>query len=266
MIPLEMPEHIKAIEVLNSYVRSDSARQPSYSTPTKAIYWLKSEAIRWADQHLTCQHETVRIMVTCRGCSGAGKYVDSYGHTWPHCHACGSTGRHYLYFVETRIQCGPTWHTPWIKFYVPGKQPPFELFRVELDWQPNQKGHDLSPDELARNLNIVESFWTKRPDDYWTDWGGPFNHFNYKLYVGATPNRCSFCGLEAPEDEGWRVIGSFGVSRGRIQWQDHACHECEDKRKNGLRSIFEQFPVPQSLTSFPNIQLWMERNNVAVPA
>jgi|SRR5579872_2930358 len=252
--PSPMPEHILAIDRLNSWVRSESYRKGHWhSSPFYAIYWLKGQAIEWADNNLTCQHEHIRAMVVCRGCSGTGKYYDSNGYTWPHCRACSSTGRHSLMFVETRIQNGPTWHIPHQKFFRGYGKPsiPWELARVAEDWKPNQVGRDMTVDEVARDLNTAEMYFTKRPHVHETDWGER-NDFAYKLYVGNTGKVCAFCGDNAEQC-------GYGVSFGRISWTDYACKKCAEPYP-GVE-IFSRFPLPIKLIDFPNIQAWIARNS-----
>src|SRR5690242_8277276 len=222
----EVPESIWAMDRLNSWIRSNSFRAHNFASPRHAIYWLKGEALTWAHQNLSCLHSSVRVTTQCRDCDGTGCYTDSYGTTFPHCRACGSCGQVSLTFVQSFIQGGPVWHTPWNKFWlrgIYGQHPNYYLARViDGEWTVNQVGRDLTPDEIARDLNTVEQFWQKRPDPYYTDWGGPFDDFKFTLYAGATPREtCSLCGN--PNDSGC----GCRVTRFPIEWTDHACKRCE---------------------------------------
>ena len=249
----EIPEALFAMDRLNSWLRSDSAKRGW--PPTRAVYFLKREAIEWADANLSCFHSSVTTATTCRGCRGTGKYTDSYGEKWPHCRACGSTGRVALLFVQTVIvEAGLTWHTPWMKFYIRGlhKHPPHDLNRLLFDeWSVNQKGREMTPDEVARDLNTVETFWTNRPSEYHTDWGGPFDDFKYAIFVGETPQKCSLCG-DASEPYGYRV------RRGFVEWTDHACKSCGNPSS---RTAFDRFPVPNYLIT-ENVQKFIERRRL----
>ena len=113
-----IPEPIWAMDRLNSWLRSPSAKRAACGSLYRAIYFLKSEAIQWADTNFECFHSAVKVRTKCRECAGTGRYVDSYGHEWPHCRACDSRGSLALEFVQTIIRCGPVWHTPWLKFCV----------------------------------------------------------------------------------------------------------------------------------------------------
>lgn len=261
---IEVPEPIWAMDRLNSWLRSASARRPACGSPYRAIYFLKREAIQWADTNLDCLHSVVKVKTKCRACGGTGRYVDSYGHEWPHCRDCSSRGTLALEFVQTIIRGGPVWHTPWIKFGVyRGPRysgyylhPPYRLARwVDDEWSVNQAGRNLEPEEVACDLNTIEGFWTNRPGAYYTDYGGPFDDFKYKLYVGETDRSvCSLCG--DPSDESY----SYGVSRGCIQWTDHSCRHCGNLYHNSAK-IFELFPIPKVLIESGHIRRFIERRS-----
>lgn len=260
----EIPEPIWAMDRLNSWLRSPSAHRGGYSTPYRAIYFLKREAIEWADANLECLHSAVKVKAKCRDCGGTGKYTDSYGYEWPHCRACSNRGSLALEFVQTIIRGGPVWHTPWLKFYVYRGQRysgyrlsiPLGLVRgADEEWSVYQAGRDMTPEEVARDLNTIEGFWTKRPAPYYTDYGGPFDDFKYKLYVGATdPSRCSLCGSFS--EEPYR----YGVSRSCIEWSDHACKVCANLYKHSAK-VFDLFPIPQPLLRSSHIQRFIERRS-----
>ena len=261
---IEIPESIWAMDRLNSWLRSPSARRGLYGSPYRAIYFLKREAIQWADANLACFHSAVKVKAKCRDCSGTGRYVDSYGYEWPHCRACDNRGSLSLEFVQTIIRGGPVWHTPWLKFCVHRGRPhtshfvnvPRDLIRwVDDEWSVHQLGRDLTPEEVARDLNTIEGFWTNRPRPYYTDYGGPFDDFKYKLYVGTTdPSVCSLCGDRANENY------TYGVSRGCIQWSDHACKTCGNLHRNSVK-IFELFSTPKILLRSEHVHQFIERHS-----
>jgi hypothetical protein len=245
----EIPEVIHAVSRLNSWIRSDSAR--GHFAPARAIYFLKGQAIEWADENLKCLHSTVKVATTCRGCGGTGKYCDTHGHTWPHCRACSSRGRLALLFVQTAIGGGPIWHTPWLKFHVrrDGANPHYALARWAEGWTVNEPGHDMEPWEVARDLNLAETTFTKRPGWYSTDWGG-CNDFHYSLYIGSTPaDVCSLCGGVADVKHG------YGVTRRPIHWTDHACNVCSIM----YGDVFKAFSMPRQLIDNEHIQKFIER-------
>jgi hypothetical protein len=218
-----MPEFINATSRLNSWLRSKSARH--HGAPSRAIYWLKRQAISWADANLHCLHSTVKVAVECRGCHGTGRYVDSYGHTWPHCRACGSHGRLSLLFVQTAIGGGPTWHTPWIKFWIRGRNvhPHYALARWVDGWTVNEPGHDMEPWEVARDLNLLETTFTERPGwEYHDEWGDT-NDFHYSLYIGSTPkNLCALCRrIEGPFE-------AYGITHSPVSFTAHVCRKCTE--------------------------------------
>ena len=253
----EIPESIWAMSRLNSWIRSASYRRQSYGGPRNAIYFLKRQAIQWADENLSCLHSTVQTITKCRGCAGTGRYVDSRGYEFDHCRACNNQGTLSLLFVQTAIAQGPIWHTPWLKFWIHDKKnPPYNLARwVDGDWSVNQAGQDRTSAEVAGDLNTVESFWTDRKGA-WTssDWG-TFWHFDYRLWVGETENRCAFCGNAS--DVGY----NYCVARRTIQWTDHACKSCDAKQK-GTGDIYKNFPVPMHLIADPRIVHWMGAHSV----
>jgi hypothetical protein len=250
---IDLPESMLAMSRLNSWVRSPSFR--SFGGPRNAIYFLKRQALDWADSHFRCLHSTVITLTTCRGCAGTGKYTDSYGHTFDHCRACSNRGTLSLLFVQTLIEDKMVWHTPWMKFYIRGKSasPPYNLARWTDDWKVNEPGKDLTPAEAARDLNTVECFWPDRQGAWTSNDFGMFFHFDYRLHVGATERKCTFCGST-------EVQGSFGVTRETVQWSDHCCRSCESIVRGTHGNVFDAFPLPWHLLRDPQIELWMARH------
>jgi len=256
----EIPEFIHAMSRLNSWLRSPDAKG-LHHTPARAIYFLKREAIEWADQNLHCLHSTVIVGgVSCRACGGTGKYTDSYGTEFPHCRACSSRGSLSLLFVQTAIGGGPVWHTPYLKFYIRHRTANvcWLLKRWAEGWTVNEPGHSMKPWEVARDLNLLETTLTRRPGWYSTDWG-TFNDFNYSLYLGATPaDVCSFCGEKAPPNYGNFL--AYAVTRKGISWTDHACTNCELHWGRSSAAIFSKFPIPVVLVDNLHIVSFIERH------
>jgi len=242
-----IPEFIWAVSRLNSWSRSQGARD-NFHSPTAAIYFLKREAIEWAHENLACLHSTVIAGVVCRACGGTGNYVDSYGYDWQHCRACSSRGRRSLLFVQTAIGGGPIWHTPWMKFYVRrGGSPHWQLARWVEGWNVNEPGIEMEPWEVARDLNLVETTFTKRPGWYSTDWG-TFNNFHYSLYLGDAKKVCEFCGSR-------EKLSACRVFRRPLSWTAYACIVCSKTRAK----LFDEFTIPRELVDNPHIQKFVER-------
>ncbi|HVI10200.1 MAG TPA: hypothetical protein VND65_18060 [Candidatus Binatia bacterium] len=252
--PSQVPEFIHAVSRLNSWLRSPSSKRNF--APARAIYFLKREAISWADAHLSCLHSTVKVAVECRGCHGTGKYTDSYGHIWPWCKACRSRGRLALTFVQTVIGGGPTWHSPWSGFWIRGRRvhPPYELARWAEGWTVNEPGKNMEPWEVARDLNLVETTFTERPGWKFHDEWGYGNDFHYSLYVGETPKGvCHLCGgTEGP-------FCAYGKTNLPVSWTAHVCENCT-KTQGGTGLIYKRLEmVPLELIQNEHIARFFAR-------
>ena len=250
-------EALHAMARLNSWLRSKSGRRPVYGRPLGAVYYLKREAIIWADANLACKHGSIIVGVECRDCGGSGRYCDSYGCQHDHCWRCGSRGRTSLHFVWTWIEeAAILWHTPRDKFWIPGKHTPLYSLAVWDDrWGVNQPGLEMTVEEVARDLNIVEAFWPRRPGEHHTDWG-TFDVFHYTLNLGDVErDRCAICGGEA--NPNYRCH----VRRGWFEFSDVACKRCHDQK--GIE-VFNLFPFPVHIVG-PHAREWAERKGRAYP-
>jgi hypothetical protein len=242
-----IPDFINAVSRLNSWVRSKSAKE-NWGAPARAIYYLKSRAIEWADMNMVCLHSTVKVRTQCRDCKGTGKYLDSYGELWPHCRACGSRGMLSLLFVQTHISGGPIWHTPWNRFWIHRKKSPaYQLARWVEDWSVNEPGHDMKPWELCRDFNLVETTFTSRPDWYSTDWG-QYHDFLYSINLGVRKPVCEFC-------PAFEHLHRFCVFQRPISWTAWVCDKCH--RSKPLSS--EDFGKPEDLIDNSHIVKFIER-------
>ena len=65
-----------AIDRLNSWVRSDSARS-WHSSPRYAIYDWKHHVIERAIKEHRAECRGLYLTLNCRDCGGSGKYIDS---------------------------------------------------------------------------------------------------------------------------------------------------------------------------------------------
>lgn len=257
---------VPALDRLNSWVRSESFRESLGGGPREAIYWLKNEAIRALHGYGLTTHRAVYATAKCRDCGGSGRYVDSMGYRHDHCWACNSAGEVRLNFVETAIEGGPTWHTPWLKFplirgeVVGSYSPDFSDAVEATDWKPNLRGRDLTPAEVARDLNRAEAAFPKRPGVRYTEWG-EYDPFNYKLFVGASDrDKCDLCGHAVEDDSGC----GYHCSRGRIAWCAYGCNVCSalhGHEGNGIK-IFSLFGLPRSFIDHPDILEWIVRHPV----
>lgn len=249
-----------AIDRLNSWVRSDSARR-WMSSPRNAVYDWKRHFIEESLNAGRVENpHAIRLSLTCRDCGGSKQYTDSYGHKFPWCRKCGSTGAITLRFLVTTI-CGYTWHTPeneamrisrvWLPDDI------WERSTLSVEWEPNQKGRDLEVHHVAQWLNVLEAEYPNAPGRhgvyYSGDWIGDSDHKKYKLYLGAMVTECAFCGRPREEEV---TGGRYGVTRGHVEWSAWTCKPCEDRHGEG-NSIYDQFPVPIEKLQHPEIQTWL---------
>lgn len=280
---LALVEPIKAVDRLNSWVRSESYRRAGHaSSPKRAVYWLKHCALEAAHATNLASHKLIAVPVKCRDCGGTGQYTSMAGDKYPHCHKCGSGGLTILYFVETDIAAVTdqgtrdpwhglvTWHSPIERFPLVHERLANRVPYTSFTWKPNQAGKDLTPAEVARDLNTAETFFTERPGPRYTHDGGPYNDFAYSLYLGATdPTRCDLCLSATPRP------GAYGVHRkitptgtpnhdgARVAWFARACVTCEagyrGRRLGCGNDLFDVFPVPAEPLADEHIRAWIER-------
>lgn len=262
-----------AIDKLNSWVRSSSGRR-SISSPTYAVYDWKLEWIRRAIAAETTQIRAIYLSLTCRDCGGSKRYTDSMGYEHPHCRKCSSTGMVRLEFLDTCVD-GFRWHTPRERTW--SLRLPEDLWKsasLSCDWEPNAKGRDLEPWEVAGCLNVLEKEMPNVPNGHSTgnDWDGFGwkNHKQYRLYVGQQPEACEFCGrFDAHR---------FHPCRGSIEWTAFACDACRGmfatanvwsdiehkyvpSGGNG-KSIFDEFKMPMQLLTHPEILKWLANRGI----
>ncbi len=247
-----------AIDRLNSWVRSDSAR-PWFSSPRYAIYDWKRNFIETCILAGRCDNvRAIRLSLTCRDCRGSKRYTNSLGHTYDWCRKCDSTGTVTLRFLVTTIH-GFTWHTPeretWrIRLNLP--EDFWQRSELSVDWEPNQKGIDLTTDQVAQWLNVLEAEYPNVPTGHmghWDDDDDYLDHKKYRLYLGKTREVCAFCNGERDE-----VVGSYyHVMRPLVEWSAWCCDTCRVLRKAFVGSIFDLFPIPVDLIQFPEITKWL---------
>jgi hypothetical protein len=281
MSDLLAPAVLRSIDALNSWVRSDSHRRFAMHSPKYAIYEWKRLIIREAIAADAAELKAIYLSVTCRDCGGSGRYTDSYGERFPHCRKCDNTGKHRLTFLVSTIS-EYTWHTPWDKTW--GLSTPDDMYRfatLSTDWEPNQKGVDLTTEQVAAHLNVLEpllfdkagsrSIWSYR-DEYHNE----AKNNRYKIDLGRGPERCEFCGC-TPNPETASGGGSWhGCTRDWVTWSAWACDVCKSLFANSNRwsdehhayippggngkSIFDEFKPPT--VTDPEILKWLERRSL----
>lgn len=269
---------LHAVDALNSWVRSDSARWFSSRHPRYAIYDYKTEVIRRAIVNGECTYRWIYLTLHCRTCGGTGIFKHESGDTST-CRKCWRTGKNTLHFLETDIQ-GVKWHTPqdraW-RLKVGGGR---ELDNLSTDWEPNAKGKDLTVGEVARYLMVCEDelgegcLSAHGIYDY-GNWIDDQEHKGYKLDLGRQGAAvCEICGVTVADelkDGSWHH-----VSRTHADWSSYACNVCralfatrnrwDDAQGkyapdggNG-RSIFDEFKPPT--VTDPDVREWLSRRKV----
>lgn len=270
-----MPELIRdefdAMNVLNSWVRS---RDHKGEHVVFAIYDWKLEIIKRAIRNNETDIFPVFAKTRCRDCGGTGRYIDSFGGTWPHCRKCNSTGTVKLFFLETEIK-GYRWHTPRERTYLL-KLPTgfYECSEEAVDWEPNQEGICLELSEIVGCLNILEetlgrnvlgSHSIEDRDKYYDT----VHHEDYRIFLGSSARICEFCG------DAFEQGCYHHVTRKYVQWTAWACNSCravyathskwsEEQNRyipdcgNG-RSIFDEFRPPIALIKNAEVQKWLAR-------
>lgn len=251
----DIREKLESLDALNSWVRSKSFYGP-LNTPRKRIYEAKRMALNDATRLLGAKHYRIEVPTKCRDCGGTGKYEDSWGRKFDHCYRCCSAGQVRLEFIESHLTENICWHTPRERAYELWNAADSELSWASSDWGgPNQAGRDLTPDEAAKHLLVIDQAWPVR---YPNSHGHCFEHCDctdrYSLYLGRWNHYCAHCkGLEPKYGFHKRV--------GRVEFMLEACKECYEKRP-GLE-LFDA-PMPWEMIQPPNIMAWVNANKALV--
>lgn len=244
------------LDAMNSFVRSEVHRRrwSCRTSMPKVVYHYKREALREFTQLQLASHRLVFVRVTCRDCGGSRRYTDSYGYTHDHCWLCGSTGSVGLRFVESTLPGGIIWNTPERDDFRRGVGQEVAT-RVETPIV-HQVGKDLTPSEVAANMNAIESVITVQPprvtEYYGTDY---LPHHTYQLWIGeSSRDTCLICGSH----EGAPFHG-YGARTGRLCWTGSVCLKCQ-AQANGVE-IFDVLArlLPAELLT-PEITEWAARH------
>lgn len=265
-------EVLHAMERLNSWVRSRGCAGDSWNA-RYVIYDLKLSCIDWANRNGAASHRWIEVGVRCRDCCGTGKYVDSYGEKFDHCHACYSKGRVMLRFMETVISLPDhqtRWHTPITETWKINMPSP-DTFETDFDWNANLPGSEIPVDELARLLNLVENCVPYRNRDirridhnrsvYDRDcFYGDVNDFaSYKLRLGRKERPCRLCLSSEMETCG------FSVTSGRIHWAECVCKFHYTHHDISIFGKLKSLGPPKEFLT-PNVKEWIALHPVPIKA
>jgi hypothetical protein len=275
---------LEAIDRLNSWVRSDSARG-WWSSPRYATYDWKSHVIERAIAAGTARLSAIHLMLNCRACGGEGIFVYDDGEKAP-CRKCEKSGHVNLEFLVTEIE-GFTWHTPRNRIWKFG--PLDEVWasaKISMDWEPNQKGRDLELWQVAECLNVCEEAVARgelcKPGSHSSGGHDEYevSHGNYKLHVANSTERevCELCGHRAvPKGDSGGTDGMWhGIVTDHVSWSAWACDRCQACFKQGLiwapglqayiahgmsGLIFDALKLhpPIEQLAHPEIQAWLRR-------
>jgi hypothetical protein len=268
---------IEHIARLNSWIRSPSQRDFGWASNgiERAIYYYKNKML---DTLAASEQMRVRMVyanVECRTCGGSGIYMDrcfSDESLWQEdCRTCRATGTVRLDFYESTLENGVVFHTPHMKAPCALTNLAFKTYNLADDdlskylklyesavcvtdeWQPNQIGHDLTPEQVADALNIIETafFGSEFPTVYTIrHWSYDREFFYYQLPLGRLDARCVYCGQSAPQVKGWWHHQSDLISN----WFDWRCDQ--DSKIHAFS------PVPASVAPLREpepIHLWLAR-------
>ena len=265
-------EAVPSVDALNSWIRSDS-RHLGGNGIHHVVYHYKREALIEATRLKVASHRRVVAKAKCRDCGGTGRYCDCNGYTHDHCYRCHNSGKVSLGFVETVIsidavgalapsadlfgKASIVWHTPI------DRAGAFAADRHDWpvdecgDWSPHQKGKDLTPDELACHLMLVEASFRRRPQVVYHDFGHEDPYAEYSIRIGETdPSECALC---AGANDAIKH-GGYGARSGRIVWTAYACEQCRHVySRHGSTYIFHLLSkrVPTHLIT-PAIRQWID--------
>ncbi len=245
-------DKLRSLDALNSWVRSSSGRHATAS-PQRRIYEAKRMALSDATRILGAKHYALTVPAKCRDCGGSGKYVDSYGAKFDHCWRCSNTGFVRLEFVESQVAEGIVWHSPRAKAW----DLPIAGTRnfVEVDWDVNKPGRDLTPDEAARHLLVIDEAWPPRYRNLHKHcWEYCECTDIYSLYIGEWKEYCAHCRAPEPKHR-------FHKRAGRVECTLLACEECY-AAKRGL-DLFEA-AIPLEMYQPPNVMAWINVNSALV--
>ena len=234
---------IEAVDRLNFWVRSDSARG-YWSTPRYAIYDWKAYLIERAIDVGAAKLSAIHLMLNCRACGGDGIYVYDDGEKAP-CRKCGKTGHVNLEFLVSEID-GVVWHTPRNRAWKFGLlDAVWAGARLSVDWEPNAKGRDLELWQVCECLNVCEEAVACgelcKPGGHISCHGYDeyeVSHHGYKIHVSASDDRevCELCGHRAvPKGDRGLTDGMWhGIVTDHVSWSAWACDRCQTCFKQGL--------------------------------
>lgn len=210
----------------------------------------------------------------CHGCNGTGRYVDSYGETWPHCRKCRSTGTVTLKFVEVGITNGPLWHHPfdqsagWDLARLAGvaiwddvkgawkDARGFEtiFWNITDGWTPKQPAEQLNANAAAKLLNIVEPWVRETPLPFeaagrlrWLGECAQSEMRRYTLSLGRLDGPCFRCGSSD-------VVVGLGCSGPPFEFATPVCRTHER-----IEPAFWPKSVPESALT-PALREWRDRH------
>jgi hypothetical protein len=264
---------LEAIDRLNSWVRSESARG-WWSSPRYAVYdwknWFIDLAIRVGRAKLSAIH----LMLNCRACGGDGIFVYDDGEKAP-CRKCGKSGHVNLEFLVSEIE-GFVWHTPrnrtWKFGLLDGV---WAGAKLSMDWEPNAKGRDLELWQVAECLNVCEEAVARgelcKPGSHSSGgygWDDEYevSHGNYKIHVSNSTERevCELCGHRAvPKGDRGGTDGMWhGIITNYVSWSAWACDECQVNYKGSEIFTALKLHPPLEQLAHPEIQAWLRRRGV----
>lgn len=239
------------MDVLNRWVRTSGACRPR-----KAVYWLKSRyAIR--DAVMAGMVPTMRVVIATVKCNRCrdGQYIDWEGNPRGQCYKC-KNGIAKLLFVETSIAGRWKWHTPldytsWLGWPIGDLVP-----EPVTDWTPGREGVELSIDEGARHLNVVEEYWpqwkSEKPYSMSRDEYDSTHYylFKYSLDLGTIgdPDVCFLCGTAA--EYCCSTVCAPGLE---TRWP--TCRPCGERKD--VWDIIHGKPLPELS---PSVNEWRERH------
>lgn len=250
----EVTELINAVNHLNQYARAEKVC--IFCENKDAIYNWKYDFIKKFSAMLHFIIRKIKVKTVCRGCdNGIYSYYEYDFDVFPikeKCYKCHGTGIKELYFYEIEwVEFGIKWHVPFDKFpyyaniHLQEACSKLTDYTDEPNYQPNQPGRLLSPDEAAKYFLTCEK---------WLGYDlGKMLRFN--IFIGSKDmGKCSLCGKECSRS-GHVVLKSLEVDIKRpgiigkdnlpgIVWLDNSCKECENSKH-----VWDHFTIPMELIS-----------------